>query len=344
MGTGLVTIHRMTLIEHALQDQPVLVTGATGFIGGALAWRLATEEGANVTGIGRNLAAVPFLEPAGARFLHADLLAAPAMRRAVAGQAVIFHVAAWLSRRHGDEQEAYAINVEATRQLVRLAAEAGVRRFVHVSSIAAYGPPAGPVMDESRPLNTDQTNDIYGRTKAQGESEALRLGRELSLPVTVVRPAQVYGPRSMTWSVGMLRLVKKGIPTLVGDGSGYALPVYIDNLLDGMLLAATRPEAVGEAFQFCDPPILWREFFGYYAAMCGRRPRAIPSWAAGALVWANEKLNLGLPLNRERVRYLMARTIYPTAKAERLLGYQPRVDSQTGMARTETWLREAGYI
>ena len=138
--------------------------------------------------------------------------------------------------------------------------------------------------------------------------------------------------------------VQVDVMPLTGKSSRYRVKAGRAPSIPTRPARAKRVIPSSVVFQFCDPPILWREFFGYYAAMCGRRPRAIPSWAAGALVWANEKLNLGLPLNRERVRYLMARTIYPTAKAERLLGYQPRVDSQTGMARTETWLREAGYI
>lgn len=334
----------MTILDDALRDQTVLVTGATGFIGGALALRLAQEEGARVTGIGRNLDAVPFLPAAGVQLQRVDLQDVDALRAAMAGQNIIFHVAAWLSSRHGEADQAYALNVAATRELVRLAADAGVQRFVMVSSIAAYGPPDAPIMDESHPVDPSPANDLYGRTKAEGESEALRLGRESGLPVTIVRPAQVYGPRSMNWTVGMLRLVQRGVPTIVGDGSGHALPVYIDNLLDGMLLAAVRPAAIGQAFQFCDPPVLWRDFFAYYGAMCGRRPRAIPGWAAGALVWVNEVFHLGLPLNRERMRFLQARSTYPTDKAARLLGYQPRVAIQTGMARAEAWLREAGYL
>lgn len=334
----------MTILEYAFRDQTVLVTGATGFIGGALALRLAMEEGARVTGIGRNLDAVPFLSPAGVRLQRADLQDTAALSAAVTGQSIVFHVAAWLSSRHGEAAQAYALNVAATRELVRLAAAAGAQRFVLVSSIAAYGPPDVPTMDETHPVDPSPANDLYGRTKAEGEIEALRLGQELGLPVTIVRPAQVYGPRSMNWTLGMLRLVQRGVPTIVGDGSGHALPVYIDNLLDGMLLAAARPAGIGEAFQFCDPPVLWRDFFGYYGAMCGRRPRAIPEWAASALVWANETFRLGIPLNRERVRFLLARSTYPSAKAEHLLGYQPRVDIQTGMARAEAWLRETGYL
>lgn len=334
----------MSILNHALQGKRVLVTGATGFIGGRLAQRLAVEEGAKVTGSGRQLEAAAYLQTAGVTLQRADLQQAEEMAALVQGQEVIFHVAAWLSDRHGEEAAAYAINVEATRRLAQQAAAAGVARFVHVSSIAAYGPPLVPLMDEGQPVDASQRNDVYGRTKAAGELAALAVGQATGLAVTIGRPAMVYGPRSMTWSVGMLRLVKRRVPTLVGDGSGHALPVYVDNLVDGLLLAAARPEAVGEAFNFCDPPVPWRTFFGYYGAMCGRRPIAIPHWAVKGLVWANQTFRLGMRLTPERVRFLTARTVYPFDKARRLLGYEPRVDIETGMGQTEVWLRQAGYL
>lgn len=329
--------------EH-LAGKRILVTGATGFIGGRLAERLATETSAVVTGSGRNLAAAAFIEAAGARLVRADLLDRAAMAAALEGQEVVFHVAAWLSRRHGEESAAHRYNVEATRLLVELAHAADVQRVVCVSSIAAYGPPRALVMDEATQPVDPQQPDLYGRTKAQGELEALRLGREWGLAVTVARPGMVYGPRSDAWSVSMLKLVQRGVPTLFGRADGHAFPVYIDNLIDGLLLMAARSEAVGEAFNFVDPPITWEQFFGYYGRMIGRRPRRIPYPLALGIVGVNRALRLGLPISRDRLRFYQTKTVYPTAKAERLLGYRPAVPIDEGMRRTTAWFRATGII
>ncbi len=336
----------MFITNDALQNKKVLVTGATGFIGGRLAERLAAEEDATVTGSGRNLQKAAALQKQGVQLMQADLLDETRMGELVKGQDVVFHVAAWLGggRVQDQEAEAYAMNVTASELMVRLVAAAEVPRLVFVSSIATYGLPQRPQVDEDHPLDTSTANDLYGRTKALGEIHATALAQELGVNMAVVRPALVYGPRSQGWSVQMLQLVQKGTPVLFGGGHGHAWPVYIDNLVDGMLLAATHPQAVGEAFNFADPVTDWRTFFGYYGQMCGRKPRQIPLWGARLLAWANGVFRLGLPLNPQRVRFLTSQAAYPTTKATRLLGYQPRVDLAEGMRRTEVWLREAGYL
>jgi 2-alkyl-3-oxoalkanoate reductase len=333
----------MSIINHALKDKKVLVTGATGFIGGRLAERLAREEGAIVTGTGRNLDAVPHVAKAGVTLHHADLLDEDAMRQAMAGQEVVFHVAAWLGR-HGGEQRAYALNVAATALAVRLAAEAGVTRFVMVSSIATYGhPPKVLHVTEEQPLDTEQ-EVIYGRTKALGEIRAFELGKELGIEVTAVRPGLVYGPRAQSWTINMIKLVGKGMPVIFGDGKGHAYPVFIDNLVDGMLLTAVHPKAVGEAYNLCDPVVTFNEWFGYYGQMCGKKPRRIPFWAAHILIVLNQLLNLGLPLNRPRLRMYGLKAEFPATKAQEQLGFVSRVSIEEGMKITEAWLRDEGYL
>ena len=333
----------MTMINHALKGKKVLVTGATGFIGGRLAERLAREEGAIVTGTGRNLDAVPHVVEAGVTLVKADLLDEDAMRAAMQGQEVVFHVAAWLGR-HGGEQRAYALNVAATALAVRLAAEAGVKRFVQTSSIATYGhPPKVLHVTEDTPLDTEQ-EVIYGRTKALGEIRAFELGKELGIEVTAVRPGLVYGPRAQSWTINMIKFVSKGIPVIFGDGEGHAYPVFIDNLVDGMLLTAVRPEAVGEAYNMCDPVVTFNEWFGFYGEMCGKKPRRIPFWAAHVLIVLNQLLNLGIPLNRPRLRMYGLKAEFPATKAQEQLGFVSRVPIEEGMTITEAWLREADYL
>ncbi len=324
-----------------LSGKKVLVTGATGFIGGRLAQRLAVEEGAIVTGTGRSLDKVPFLQEAGVHLVAADLLDEAAMKEVLAGQEIVCHAAAWLSKR-SEAAQARAFNVQATGQLVRLAAAQGVKRIVHISSIAVFGPPTQPITTEETPLNP--RTDRYAQTKAEGEQQALQLAAELGLELTVIRPGMVYGPRAIGWSVRMLQLVQKRVPVLYGGGQGHAYPIYIDNLIDGIILAATHAAATGEAFNFSDPPVTFKEWFGYYGQMCGRKPVAMPVFLGRLLAFLNDTLGLGMPLTRERINYFLAQSNFPTTKAEKLLGYHPRVPIAEGMRRTEAWLREAGHL
>ncbi|MCL4262203.1 MAG: NAD(P)-dependent oxidoreductase [Anaerolineae bacterium] len=335
----------MSYLNEALKGKRVLVTGATGFIGGRLAQRLAAEEGAIVTGLGRNLAKASFLAEAGVTLQPVDLRDEAGLHTAVTGQDIIFHVAAWVGggRMKDDPTEAMALNVTAVETLIRLAYETDVKRVVTVSSIAAYGRPNKLEIDEATPLDTTQA-DVYGRTKALGDNRARELGAGLGQEVVVVRPALVYGPRSAAWTVGLVKLIQNGTPVLFGDGLGHAWPVYIDNLIDGMLLTAMQSTATGKAFNFCDTAVPWQTFMGYYGQICGKKPRRLPFWTARLLADANSLFKLGLPLNQERLKFLTRRSIYPTQKAETVLGYRARVPLAEGMERTAVWLRESGLV
>lgn len=219
----------------------------------------------------------------------------------------------------------------------------GVKRFVHVSSIAAYGLPTRPTISEDNPVDNQQ-KDLYGRTKAEGEIQARQLAQSAGMELTIIRPGMVYGPRAMGWSVNMLQLVQKRVPVIFNQGQGHAYPIYIDNLIDGLILAATHPVAANEAFNFCDPVVTFRDWFGYYGRMCGRNPVSMRLFVARVFIWISETFSLRLPLTRERLNYFLLQSDFPATKAQHLLGYRPQVTIEEGMHRTEAWLRQEGYL
>ncbi len=312
----------------------VLVTGATGFIGGALARRLVDEEGAVVTASGRDLSKAWGLDAA--RLEPADLLDAATMETLVQGQEVVFHVGAWLGQK--DDGNAFEVNVTATESLVRQAAAAGVRLFVLVSSVAVYGVPRdvdeGP-MDESRPLRLNQPY-VYGATKAQGDARARALGEELGMKVVVVRPGMVHGPGGEAWTRGAWDAVQKGLPVLLGR-RGCAYTVYIDNLLDLMLLVATSPEAEG-AYNAVDAVMSWSKYFGYFADAAGVRMRRLPWALAKGIARAADVVPMGLPINTQRLAFYRAEPAWPMDRAE-ALGWEARVSEGEGFVRGVAWVR-----
>lgn len=315
---------------NSLDGRRVLVTGATGFVGGHLCERLV-EEGAQVTGSGRQVDRMP----EGVDRAEADLRDAEVMARLVRDQEIVFHVAAWTK----GSESAHAINVDATAQLLRLCREAGVARIVHVGSIASYGPPGDGDLFEDTPLDTSDANDEYGRTKALGERAALA-----TEGVAIVRPGQIYGPGSWTWTAGFAKLVKKGVPTVIGKGDGFAAPVYIDSVVDMLVRAAVSEDAAGRAFNCVDTAVPWREVMEHFARMTGRPLRRIPMPIARVLAAINEVVPLGLPINRSRLRYVAAKPVYRTDAAREVLGWEPSVSLDEGMRRSEAWLREIGRL
>ena len=324
----------------------VLVTGATGFIGSHLAQRLA-ELGATVTGIGRQLDKVAFLREAGVNLQAVDLRHDDQLRPLVQSHDIIYHVAAWLGDHHGDTVAAHALNVELVRKMVMWAGEANATRFVHVSSIAVYNRPDKGVVDETYELEIHQDH-LYGRTKAGGEQIAWQTAQKFKLPLTVARPGMVYGPRSGGWTVEMFMRVQKRTPTILGDGLGHAHPIYIDNLVDGLLLLGWHPQAVGEAFNFVDEAISWRAFFGYYGQMAGRRLVRLPLWLVKGIIWMLTLVGKSpiktLGVDEDLLQFYTSKHVYGMEKAKVLLGYEPRFSLNAGMFQTEKWLRATGYL
>ena len=248
----------MKCMPADLSGKRVLVTGATGFIGGRLVERLVLEEGARVRALVRNFARAPRIARFNIEMVPGDILDREATTLAVQGCEIVFHCA-W-----GDR----SVNIEGTRNVLDAAASAGVERVVHLSTISVYGDTSDGDLSESAPRQ--RTGDEYGDSKSEGESLALSYYREHSLPVVVIQPTVVYGPFASAWTVGVLQELKTGRVMLVNNGDGLSNAVYVDDVVSAMLLSAKSKDAVGEAFLIAGPDNpTWRDFYGMYERMLG---------------------------------------------------------------------------
>ncbi len=240
------------------------------------------------------------------------------------------------------------VNVGGTLNLLRAARDANVARFIHISTINVHGYPPPPNANADSPLSF--RGDFYSVSKAEGERAAWQFARAEKVPLVVVRPACTYGPRSNAWALTPLNRVRRGRPVLIGDGNGICNAVYIDNLVDLIMLTLKDDRAIGQAFIGAEGRgVTWREFYGAYARMLGvTRLNALPRAFALAVAAAFGLLARldGYPprIARSSVEFYSHRVVFDVEKSKRLLGYAPRVSFEEGMRRTEAWLVEEKMI
>lgn len=315
-------------------------------MGSHLAERLLAE-GVAVRGLARRPADAALLAQQGAEIVQADLAERAGLEKAVRDCQVVLHTAAWTGGPGLDEQQAWTINVAATGWLLQVAASAGVQRFIYFSSVAVYGLNAAPLIDESAP--TPPVGQLYPDSKIAAET-LVRAAQTDGLPTTIIRPASTYGPRGSAWTIGPVEQIKAGRLVLLGEDRGLVNTGYIDNLVEGVLLALHSPAAAGETFNLCDgTAITYREYYQRYAAMLGReRLPVYPAWLARGAVsppgrWLRRLLGRPVP-GPWSYHFRFNPSRFSIAKAQRLLGYAPAIDLDEGMRRTEQWLRAQGYL
>ncbi len=328
----------------SLRDKTVLVTGATGFLGGALALWLASD-GAQVRALARRPEKGAFLRVnPNVEIITGDINDANRMKEVTQGCQYVFHVAAALG---GPMKLQYGVNVEGTRNMMNAAVAAGVQRVVYVSSIAVYGYEYQGDITEDLPLRAARVP--YNVTKMQGEAVVREISQRHNLEYSIIRPAMIYGPRSNMWTKTMFQLGKRQPTTFLGDGSGSFHPIYVDDVVDMMVVLATHPKAVGEAFNCAlDPASTWREFIGAYSRLAGHdRWRSLPV-APVKLVAPLVEIILSLRGEPQQtpkaLDYLLTHRTYKMTKAGERLGWQPKVDLTTGIQRCVPWLREQSLL
>jgi len=328
-----------------------LVTGATGLLGSHIVEQLRRRH-RPVRVLVRPNADVTWLRTQGVEFAEGDLCDRPSLRRACQGVECVYHSAARVGD-WGPWEEFVAITIEGTRNLIDAAAEAGVRRFIHISSISVYGyvDGAGVVLDETAPLGARLHRwSYYSRAKIAAEQlvwEAHRAGR---IRATVIRPSWLYGPRDRATIGRLVRAIQSGSARLIGGGDNRLNVVHAANVAEAAILAADSERAVGEAYNCSNDGVLTqREYFNLIAQALGAPPvtRSVPYRVAHAAAFLLECI--GHLLKRKRpplvTRYAVwligRRSFFETRKAREQLGWRSTIPYHEGIPATVEWyLRE----
>lgn len=341
-GTGLAPV---------AMPSSVFVTGANGFMGRALCERYRAA-GVDVRGVDvaadpdRGVVAGDITQPAGWSATAAD-------------SEVVIHTAAIVSN-NIDPERAWQVNVVGTQRVLDVATQVGASRFVQISTMGvtrfAHAHPdaarrvlPGRELDERWPLMP--TGNPYTDTKITAEHLVLASHAAGQQSCTVIRPADVYGPGCRAWVLEPIAAMRANRFLLPARGRGLFTPIHIDDLVDGVICAASHPQAAGQIFHLGgESPVSTLEYFGYLSKMLGRTdpPRSAPTPVAVAAAEAARLVAMARRRHTELgkgVMLMLAKTrAVSNVKAHEVLGWWPRVELDEGMRGVEVWLREEGLL
>jgi nucleoside-diphosphate-sugar epimerase len=316
--------------------EAAFVTGGSGFIGGRLIERLVVE-GTAVRALARSDAAAERVSARGAEPVRGELSDRAAMAAGATGTEVAFHLAAHLGE-WGSWADFERGNVDGTHNALAACANAGVRRFVHCGTEAALmaGEPLVDV-DETAPLRPD-SRAPYPATKARAELAVRKASRD-GFETVVLRPRFVWGKGDTTLLPEMVDTVEKGRWAWVGGGRNLTATTHVDNVVEGLLLAAERGHP-GEAYFVTDgEPVVFREFVTALLRTQGVEPpdRSLPAWSAAPMARVAEAAWKLLPLPGEppittfRSWLLTQECTIDISKARSELGYIPVISRDQGL-------------
>ena len=334
-----------------LEGQKLLVTGAAGFIGGDL-FKRHTEYGLDVVGTVHFEEELTQLREEGYRVELLDLASEVSWLELLQGIDILFNIAALFQEVEKAESMYRKVNVDGTLKLVKEANEAGVKRFVHCSTVGVHGHVKEIPCTEESPYNP---MDEYHRTKLEGELAVLDYARTLAddgMIVTVNRPAMVYGPGD----VRMMKLfttIASGKFRMIGSGEILAHLGHIDDQTDSFLLCAVKPRKNVhlESFNIAsEKQITLNNLVALIADAAGVKVSKLkipvgPVWFAGLLCEGIcRPLGIKPPIFRRRVGFFTHNRAFDLSKAKKLINYNPKVSDKDGTRITYNWYKNQGLI
>jgi nucleoside-diphosphate-sugar epimerase len=329
----------------------VLVTGATGFVGGHVV-DACLKRGWSVVAFARPTSNVSDLKKLGVAVVQGEMSDPAACRQATNDVDVVIHCAAKVGD-WGPHEDYIQANVDSLRVLLDACKGLALTRFIHLSSLGVYPAKHHYGSDEEMPIH-DTHRDGYSRSKVLAEKLALRYHAEFGVPVVVLRPGFVYGPRDRTVLPRIVDNLRQGLVRYPGGGEAALNTIFVRNLVDAIFLAIDHDQAVGQVYNLTDGEhVSKRRFIEKICAATDlphprRRP---PLWFAKAATWISEAIAKSKgakeapAFNFPRLKFMGLNLDFSIEKAKAHLGYRPRVDFDEGMSETLAWYKanvEAG--
>lgn len=322
----------------------VLVTGAGGFIGSHLA-EDQLKKNRLVKAFDINLDRLSHLSSNDrCQLITGDIRSEDLLKKIVPGIDCIFHLASAHLEVSKPESYYWETNVEAVRRFLEIAQGAGVKRFVHCSSVGVFGKIKELPANENSPCAPDI---LYEKTKLAGEKEVLDFSKDAKIEVIVLRPAWVYGPRCPR-TLKLFRTIKKGRFFMVGDGQNFRHPIYISDMVDAFELAATQGNSIlGQPFiiaysQATPLKTLVHEIARVQEAKILPFSVPLPLMIMACVVIEKifDQLKKEPPFSTRSLKFFTESSSFDISRARNLLGFQPKISLRKGLALTNDWFME----
>jgi nucleoside-diphosphate-sugar epimerase len=323
-----------------------LVTGANGFTASYLCRQLIEKE-YKVRGLVRKNADMKLIEGVPIELHYADLAVNTDFSAVMNNVDVVYHVAAAYRTENVPRKYFWDVNVDGTRKLLEAAKKAGVKKFIHSSTVGVQGDIKHPPATEEAPYNP---GDYYQESKVDGEKLVLEFFKNEKLPIVVVRPVGIYGPGD-TRFLKLFKHIYKGKFRMIGNGKVLYHMTYVEDLARGFILAGEKDESVGEIFTIGGEGYLTLSELVEKIARILNKPvpqTKIPVWPVwfGGLLCeiVCKPFGISPPIYRRRVDFFVKDRAFDTSKAKRLLGYSPKVSLDEGLKKTADWYLKNKWI
>jgi len=324
-----------------------LITGASGLLGSHIVEKLLAM-GEPVRALVRPSSDTSLLDEWGVEKAFGDITDAASLVEAMKGVKRVYHVAAQVGD-WGPWERFVAVTIDGTRNMLAAAREAKVERFLHVSSISAYGHPDGEgmVLDESAPLGVNLHKwSYYSRAKVEAEKLVWEAHKAGDVPATVIKPSWLYGPRDRASMPRLIRAIQAGKGKLLGDGTNRLNLTYAGNEAEGCILAATNDKAVGQSYNLASDGVIQQgEYFNKIAECLGcppvtkKVPYSVARNAAFLMELFGHMVGRKKPplVTRYSVWLIGRRCFFSSEKARRELGWKATVGYDEGIRLAVQW-------
>ena len=326
----------------------ILITGGTGFIGSRLALKYL-EDGHNVSVLGQSkkqneIENKKLVESKGGKVNLLDIKDLENLFSGIEGTDIVFHLAAAQHEMNISDKHFWDVNVEGTKNMLNACIKAGVKRYVHGSTIGVYGSLEGEINEES-PTNPD---NIYGITKLEGEKVVLSYKDKL--PVTVIRITETYGPGDYRL-IKLFKTINNRSFKMVGNGNNYHHPIFIDDLIYGLDLVSKSETAIGNLFVLPGKEIVTtNQMVNAVADVLNKKvsslrlPLPLLLGIAGIIEKTLRPLGIQPPIHRRRMDFFKKSYTFSGKKAKEILNFNPKIRFKEGADKTARWYTSMGFL